>query len=444
VKKGIIILFLSLPLFIGCLVGKNRNPYRDQQPLFCKHNPKYDLKKHKKIKYGIFVLNSNHLPQTEISRAVEESLEAVNLKHINILQYNDIINIANQKRQLKRINKINNTFKQTSVILEKDLRIIGRKLKLNYFLIPEIVNVNFYENNKPFVLDRGGERGGFNWYPFQIYYTEMYSSIQIKLKLFDVKKGKLTENYQANGKLVDMFDTTSTYDANKRAIAHENTKRFRENERRRKTLNKREEEVRKGKKKSSFLDDLDYLLDEHELENIKQPAFKKPLFLSRSEYSYALCIDSFGKAFRDVFGKFAGMSIKGDTVNGKGVYKFINGDLYSGQWQNSQAHGQGKYTYITGEIYEGDFLNGIAHGSGTFIDRYGNKYIGPYVNGSKHGEGTMTFAHNNNTVKCITANGVYKKFAKATSEDLKGYYQPIVNEIRKKRRTEREKKMYQQ
>jgi hypothetical protein len=38
---------------------------------------------------------------------------------------------------------------------------------------------------------------------------------------------------------------------------------------------------------------------------------------------------------------------------GKGIYKFNNGDVYSGDFLNGKKHGIGKYIYFNGDIYEG-------------------------------------------------------------------------------------------
>jgi hypothetical protein len=40
-------------------------------------------------------------------------------------------------------------------------------------------------------------------------------------------------------------------------------------------------------------------------------------------------------------------------MNGKGVYKFNNGDVYTGNFNGGKKNGVGKYNYVNGDIYEG-------------------------------------------------------------------------------------------
>ncbi len=40
-------------------------------------------------------------------------------------------------------------------------------------------------------------------------------------------------------------------------------------------------------------------------------------------------------------------------MNGKGVYKFSNGDVYTGNLVGGMKNSVGKYNYANGDIYEG-------------------------------------------------------------------------------------------
>lgn len=44
-------------------------------------------------------------------------------------------------------------------------------------------------------------------------------------------------------------------------------------------------------------------------------------------------------------------------MNGLGVLKFPNGDVYEGQFKNSKRNGYGVYKYTKGDVYEGQFKN---------------------------------------------------------------------------------------
>ena len=44
-------------------------------------------------------------------------------------------------------------------------------------------------------------------------------------------------------------------------------------------------------------------------------------------------------------------------MNGKGVYRFNNGDIYTGNFAAGKKNGIGKYNYSNGDIYEGEWKN---------------------------------------------------------------------------------------
>lgn len=40
-------------------------------------------------------------------------------------------------------------------------------------------------------------------------------------------------------------------------------------------------------------------------------------------------------------------------MNGKGTFKFISGDSFTGNFFNGTRNGVGKYIYANGDVYEG-------------------------------------------------------------------------------------------
>lgn len=51
-------------------------------------------------------------------------------------------------------------------------------------------------------------------------------------------------------------------------------------------------------------------------------------------------------------------------MEGYGVYRWRNGDLYEGEFHNGLKHGKGTYTQIQGSSYEGLWANGKRNGKG--------------------------------------------------------------------------------
>ena len=68
--------------------------------------------------------------------------------------------------------------------------------------------------------------------------------------------------------------------------------------------------------------------------------------------------------------------VEGNCINGKGTFKWPNGDRYEGDWVNGQRTGQGKYFYNDGGgIYTGEWKNNNRHGEGTMIWNDGVKEV---------------------------------------------------------------------
>jgi len=82
--------------------------------------------------------------------------------------------------------------------------------------------------------------------------------------------------------------------------------------------------------------------------------------------------------------------IKGDCINGYGVYKFSDGAVYEGHFKNQDFYGSGKYISVgdhKGDIYEGEYKNGKKNGYGTYTYRSGDIYEGEWENSVNHGLG---------------------------------------------------------
>ena len=59
-------------------------------------------------------------------------------------------------------------------------------------------------------------------------------------------------------------------------------------------------------------------------------------------------------------------------MNGKGVFKWKDGEKYIGNYLNNLKHGFGKYEYNSNQYYEGFWVNNKQHGKGLY-----------YLNGKK-------------------------------------------------------------
>mmetsp|Transcript_6554 Transcript_6554/g.10255 ORF Transcript_6554/g.10255 Transcript_6554/m.10255 type:complete len:185 (+) Transcript_6554:137-691(+) len=54
--------------------------------------------------------------------------------------------------------------------------------------------------------------------------------------------------------------------------------------------------------------------------------------------------------------------------HGKGVYRWLSGETYQGEWKHDSQHGFGEFKYADGKSrYSGEWYNGKEHGIGTYI-----------------------------------------------------------------------------
>ena len=60
-----------------------------------------------------------------------------------------------------------------------------------------------------------------------------------------------------------------------------------------------------------------------------------------------------------------------DEMNGEGVMRYKNGNIYTGVLRRSVKHGTGKMTWASGDVYEGEWQEGLLHGRGVF--KYADK-----------------------------------------------------------------------
>lgn len=79
--------------------------------------------------------------------------------------------------------------------------------------------------------------------------------------------------------------------------------------------------------------------------------------------------------------------ISGNCYEGRGVFRFENGDTYDGLWLGGQPDGQGKYTWKNGDFYRGNWIDGVMEGRGFFQFSNGDKYVGEFHDNKFDGRG---------------------------------------------------------
>lgn len=62
-------------------------------------------------------------------------------------------------------------------------------------------------------------------------------------------------------------------------------------------------------------------------------------------------------------GSYSG-SFRDDKKEGKGEFRWANGEFYSGEWAAGKKHGVGLWTSPKGDSYMGEWKKGIVEGDG--------------------------------------------------------------------------------
>ena len=87
-------------------------------------------------------------------------------------------------------------------------------------------------------------------------------------------------------------------------------------------------------------------------------------------------------------GKYKG-DLNEDLPDGKGEFKYTNGDVYNGDFRAGLKDGVGIYTYKSGETYEGDWKDDKKDGKGVYTYKNGVQYEGEWANNKRSGSGQL-------------------------------------------------------
>ena len=94
--------------------------------------------------------------------------------------------------------------------------------------------------------------------------------------------------------------------------------------------------------------------------------------------------------------------ISGDCTSGNGTYKFTNGDMYTGEWENGNMEGYGRYDWPDGSFYVGYYAAGHRQGQGKYTGTDGVILEGKFVNGELEANSGCVSGD------CANGNGTYK------------------------------------
>ena len=87
-----------------------------------------------------------------------------------------------------------------------------------------------------------------------------------------------------------------------------------------------------------------------------------------------------------------GSCVSGDCQSGYGIFNYVTGETYEGEWRNGKPGPRGTHTYMLGTTYVGEWREGTPNGQGTTTWPNGDVYVGEHWAGWLSGTGTKTYA----------------------------------------------------
>jgi hypothetical protein len=91
-------------------------------------------------------------------------------------------------------------------------------------------------------------------------------------------------------------------------------------------------------------------------------------------------------------GSYEGKVNRAGQKDGYGIYRWIDGSIYEGEYQDDLRHGKGRFLWSNGESYEGDYLKDERTGKGVYNWPDGSFYEGDFLAGKRHGLGNYKSA----------------------------------------------------
>jgi hypothetical protein len=77
--------------------------------------------------------------------------------------------------------------------------------------------------------------------------------------------------------------------------------------------------------------------------------------------------------------------------HGTGTRRWNNGDCYTGQYCDGKRTGEGRFYFANGDLYNGAWVDGVMQGHGRYYYASGQRFEGSFVRGKRHGKGKLQY-----------------------------------------------------
>jgi uncharacterized protein (TIGR02145 family) len=117
------------------------------------------------------------------------------------------------------------------------------------------------------------------------------------------------------------------------------------------------------------------------------------------------------------------LCISGNCIDGIGIYKWPEGNVYVGEFKNGAIWGYGEKTFTSGLKYYGEWINNEMTGTGIYYFTNGDKYEGEFVKDKITGFGVLTRANGDRSTGYFVEN----KIIMLTDKQIANNTQSITN-----------------
>ena len=312
----------------------------------------------------------------ENTEKMESELNLNKDKYINDLK-NFIIKIGTEMKSRKKdykvkINEINNKYK---LINEKDIITYNQKLEKL-----EKLDMKYIEKIQKFKYDINIENCnyikrlvGIVYDTYKEYNNNYYNSMNINNILVNFHENEIYSNSDLDEDFENLIKQKTTNKNNKNNNC---------------TTKPESKVIEIGKIKYIINDCEDKIKNlKLEYENKMQDMnleYNKIINKLKIEYENEIKNRIITKRCKN--GRYEG-ELKNGKRDGKGLFQWLDGDIYFGDWKDDKREGKGKYCYSDGDVYLGDWVNDKKEGKGVYSFNHGNKYDGDFQNDKREGKG---------------------------------------------------------
>ncbi|MBN1499876.1 MAG: hypothetical protein JW982_06970 [Spirochaetes bacterium] len=413
-------------LISGCATVPLQDGYCGQPVLAAKHNPDMDgaLEKNSKILVILPAESNEFISSEEMESVIRKVLTSGNLNSYNFIIGKEIDPLLKSKnlRSKYEFIRTGGALEHASDKTVKEIKNFMSALGIRYIFFPVITD--YYVDELKVDVEVAGR--DHDWPEFSVTEMQHLSTIYLSMKMYK-SNGSFSKVFSVTEEFSQNYDTAHTIKIKKIEVERENKRRIAENERREEEFDRENEEKSKKRRSGAekVFDNIGIILGYDKIDMLDISSIINNSKVQSERITGSQLMEKAMTGINnDFYSMFDGMTVSGNTINGSGEFRFINGDVCKGTWIDSEASGMCRYQYSDGSYYDGEFLKGMPNGTGVFKSAAGNIYSGTYVSGNMYGEGVWTIVKGDGIY--VNMDGVVRDYDNTPKGFEKDYWKVIA------------------